>query len=223
MSMSSELVKFAAALFAILNPFGNTAIFLSITAERSSAERQKIAVMTSAAVLVTLPVAAVIGRDILALFGISIGAFRIPGGIIVLLIALSMLRARPSAVHHSAEEEVDAQLAEEEVDAQLKDNPAIFPLAIPVIAGPGAIATVILYAEHADGLGGALTIGVVILLKCGVLVVALCAAGRLSSLLGPTGINVLTRLTGMILAAIAVEMMAGGLVDLFPQLRPGGG
>jgi multiple antibiotic resistance protein len=214
MSMSSELVKFAAALFAILNPFGNTAIFLSITAERSSAERQKIAVMTSAAVLVTLPVATVIGRDILALFGISIGAFRIAGGIIVLLIALSMLRARPSAVHHSAEEEADAQL---------KDNPAIFPLAIPVIAGPGAIATVILYAEHADGLGGALTIGVVILLKCGVLVVALCAAGRLSSLLGPTGTNVLTRLTGMILAAIAVEMMAGGLVDLFPQLRPGGG
>jgi multiple antibiotic resistance protein len=196
--------------FAILNPFGNTAIFLSITAERSSAERQKIAVMTSAAVLITLLVAAVIGRDILALFGISIGAFRIAGGIIVLLIALSMLRARPSAVHHSAKEEADAQL---------KDNPAIFPLAIRVIAGPGAIATVILYGGHARGFVDLLTIAAVILLMCGVLLVALRMAGRLSSLLGPTGINVLSRLMGMILAAIAVEMMAGGLVDLFPQLR----
>ncbi|MGH6899569.1 MAG: MarC family protein [Geminicoccaceae bacterium] len=205
--MSSEFVKFAAALFAILNPFGNTAIFLSVTAERSATERQQIALMTTVAVLVTLLIAAVIGADILALFGISIGAFRIAGGVIVLLIALSMLRARPSAVHHSPEEEADGRQ---------KDNPAIFPLAIPVIAGPGAIATVILYGERAHGLGGLLTIAAVIVSMCVVLLVALRAAGRLSSLLGPTGM-------GVILAAIAVEMMAGGLVELFPQLRPAGG
>jgi multiple antibiotic resistance protein len=209
--MSSEFVKFAAALFAILNPFGNTAIFLSVTADRSSAERQRIALMAAAAVLVTLLVAAAIGEEILALFGISIGAFRVAGGVIVLLIGLSMLHARPSGVHHSAEEEAAGQQ---------KDNPAIFPLAIPVIAGPGAIATVILYAQHAEGIGGALTIGIVILLMCGVLLLALRAADRLSSLLGPTGMNVLTRLMGMILAAIAVEMMAGGLGELFPQLGP---
>jgi multiple antibiotic resistance protein len=208
--MSSEFVKFAAALFAILNPFGNTAIFLSVTADRSSAERQRIALMAAAAVLVTLLVAAAIGEEILALFGISIGAFRVAGGVIVLLIGLSMLHARPSGVHHSAEEEAAGQQ---------KDNPAIFPLAIPVIAGPGAIATVILYAQHAEGIGGALTIGIVILLMCGVLLLALRAADRLSSLLGPTGMNVLTRLMGMILAAIAVEMMAGGLGELFPQLH----
>jgi multiple antibiotic resistance protein len=213
-SMSSEFVKFAAALFAILNPFGNTAIFLSVTADRSSAERQRIALMAAAAVLVTLLAAAAVGEEILALFGISIGAFRVAGGVIVLLIGLSMLRARPSEVHHSAEEEAAGQQ---------KDNPAIFPLAIPVIAGPGAIATVILYAQRAEGIGGALMIGVVIVLMCGVLLLALCAADRLSSVLGPTGMNVLTRLMGMILAAIAVEMMAGGLGELFPQLHVAGG
>jgi multiple antibiotic resistance protein len=211
--MSSEFVKFAAALFAILNPFGNTAIFLSVTAERSTADRQRIALLTSVAVLITLVVAAVVGQEILDLFGISIGSFRIAGGVIVLLIALSMLRARQSGVHHSAQEEADGQQ---------KDNPAIFPLAIPVIAGPGAIATVILYAEHARTVGGALTIGAVILLLCLVLLVTLRAADRLSGLLGRTGMNVLTRLMGMVLAAIAVEMMAGGLRDLFPQLGAAG-
>jgi multiple antibiotic resistance protein len=213
-SMSSEFVKFAAALFAILNPFGNTAIFLSVTAERSNAERRRIALVTTAAVLVTLVVAAAIGQDILALFGISIGAFRVAGGVIVLLIALSMLHARPSAVHHSPDEEAEGRQ---------KDNPAIFPLAIPVIAGPGAIATVILHGERAQGLGGFLAIAVVIVLMCVVLLVALHAADRLSSLLGATSMNVLTRLMGMVLAAIAVEMMAGGLGELFPQLHVAGG
>ena len=212
--MSSEFVRFAAALFAILNLFGNTAIFLSITAERSSAERHRIALLTTAAVLITLLVAAAIGDQILALFGISIGSFRLAGGVIVLLIGLSMLQARQSGVHHSAAEEAEGQQ---------KDNPAIFPLAIPMIAGPGAIATVILYAQHARGVGGALTIGIVIVLMCGALFLALRAADRLSSLLGPTGMNVLTRLMGMILAAIAVEMMAGGLGELFPQLRVAAG
>jgi multiple antibiotic resistance protein len=214
MRMSSEFVKFAAALFAILNPFGNTAIYLSVTADRSAAERRQIALIASLAVLITLAVAAVLGQDILALFGISIGSFRIAGGLIILLIALSMLHARPSGVHHSAQEETDGQQ---------KDNPAIFPLAIPVIAGPGAMATVILYAQHVQGVGGAIAIGAVIVLMCLILLVTLRAAGRLSSLLGATGMNVLTRLMGMILAAIAVEMIAGGLTELFPQLQPGGG
>jgi multiple antibiotic resistance protein len=210
--MSSEFLKFAAALFAIMNPFGNVAIFLSITADRSDAGRKKIATMTAAAVLITLLVAAVLGQQILALFGISVGAFRVAGGIIILIMGLSMLHAQPSGVHHSAQEE-DAGKA--------RDNPAIFPLAIPMIAGPGSMATVILYGQHAEGLLGAATIGAVIVLMCGVLLLTLYAADRLSAFLGTTGLNVLTRLMGMILAAIAVEMMVGGLTELFPQLHRG--
>jgi multiple antibiotic resistance protein len=161
--MTDEFLRFAAALFAIMNPFGNIAIFLSITADRSAAERRKIATVTAAAVLITLLVAAALGQEILALFGISVGAFRIAGGVVVLL-----------------------------------------------------------YGQHAQGLLGWITIAAVIVLMCGVLLLALHAAGRLSAFLGTTGMNVLTRLMGMLLAAIAVEMMAGGLIELFPQLRQAG-
>lgn len=206
-------MTFAAALFAIMNPFGNIAIFLSVTADRSDAERHQIALTTAVAVLITLLVAAVLGQQILALFGISVGAFRIAGGIIIMLLALSMLRAQTSPVHHSAEEEHAGKV---------KDNPAIFPLAIPVIAGPGSMATVILYGQHARGLLGAATVGLVIVLMCGVLLVALRAADRMSKLLGATGLNVLTRLMGMVLAAIAVEMVVGGVAELFPQLQHAG-
>jgi multiple antibiotic resistance protein len=207
--MSSEFLKFAAALFAIMNPFGNIAIFLSVTADRD-ADRGKIAVMTATAVLITLVVAAVLGQQILDLFGISVGSFRIAGGIIILILALSMLHAQPSTVHHS-HAEVEA--------GKTKDNPAIFPLAIPVIAGPGSMATVILYSQHAQGALGWATIGAVIVVMSAVLLVALYAADRVASFLGTTGIKVLTRLMGMVLAAIAIEMIAGGLVELFPQLH----
>jgi multiple antibiotic resistance protein len=213
MPLSDEFLRFAAALFAIMNPFGNIAIFLSITADRSAAERGRIATMTAGAVLITLLVAAVLGQQILALFDISVGSFRIAGGIIILILALSMLHAQQSGVHHSALEE-DAGKA--------KDNPAVFPLAIPMIAGPGSMATVILYAQHAQGLADAATIGAVIVLMCALLLAALHAADRMSAFLGTTGLNVLTRLMGMILAAIAIEMMVGGLTELFPQLHPGG-
>jgi multiple antibiotic resistance protein len=211
--MSSEFLKFAAALFAIMNPFGNVAIFLSVTGDRDQAERRKIALATSAAVLVTLLVAAVLGEQILDVFGISVGSFRIAGGIIILILALSMLHAQTSAVHHTPEEEHAGKV---------KDNPAIFPLAIPLIAGPGSMATVILYAQHAQTALGWLTVGAVIALMCVLLVVALRAADRRAKFLGTTGINVLTRLMGMILAAIAIEMIVGGLAELFPQLHEAG-
>ena len=122
-----------------------------------------------------------------------------------------MLHAQPSGVHHSPDEEAHGKE---------KDNPAIFPLAIPVIAGPGAMATVIVNSQHAQGLGGIVVVGAVILFMSVVLVFVLGAANRLSTLLGPTAMNVLTRLMGMILAAIAVEMVADGLSQLFPQLQP---
>ena len=212
MPLSDEFLRFAAALFAIMNPFGNIAIFLSITADRSPAERARIATLASAAVLITLLVVAVLGEEILALFDISVGSFRIAGGIIILILALSMLHAQPSGVHHSEEEE-DA--------GKEKDNPAFFPLAIPLIAGPGSIATVILYSQRAHGLLETATIGLVILLMCALLLITLRAADRLSGFLGTTGLNVMTRLMGMLLAAIAVEMMVGGLTDLFPALHRG--
>lgn len=211
--MTNEFLKFAAALFAIMNPFGSVAIFLSVTADRGDTERKKIATTTAVAVLITLLVAGVLGQQILAVFGISVGSFRIAGGIIILIMGLSMLQAQPSGVHHSPQEE-DAGRA--------KDNPAIFPLAIPMIAGPGSMATVILYSQHAQGVFGWLIIGAVIASMCALLLLLLHAADRISTFMGTTGMKVLTRLMGMLLAAIAIEMVVGGLTELFPQLHRNG-
>jgi MarC family membrane protein len=210
MSLSTEFLSFGAALFAIMNPFGAIPIFLSLTADNTPAERLRIGGVTALAVLVALLVTALVGHQLLGFFGISIGAFRAAGGLIILLLALSMLHGRQSTVHHSPVEQQDGEA---------KDDPAVFPLAIPLIAGPGSIATVILYSGQAPGLAGYLVIGATIALLCLVLYFTLRLAAPLSGLLGATGMNVATRLMGMLLAAIAVEMIAAGIGDLFPALR----
>ena len=214
MSLSTEFLSFGAALFAIMNPFGAIPIFLSLTADNTPAERLRIGGVTALAVLVALLVTALVGHQILGFFGISIGAFRAAGGLIILLLALSMLHGRQSTVHHSPVEQQDGEA---------KDDPAVFPLAIPLIAGPGSIATVILYSGQARGMAGFLVIGAVVALLCLVLYLVLRLALPLSDRLGPTGMNVATRLMGMLLAAIAVEMIAAGIGDLFPTLRGASG
>jgi multiple antibiotic resistance protein len=214
MSLSTEFLRFGAALFAIMNPFGAIPIFLSLTADNTPAERRRIGAVAALAVLVALLTTALVGQHVLSFFGISIGAFRTAGGLIILVLALSMLHGRQSSVHHSPVEQQDGEA---------KDDPAVFPLAIPLIAGPGSIATVILYSGQAPGLAGYVVIGATIALLCLVLGLALRLAAPLSGLLGPTGMNVATRLMGMLLAAIAVEMIAAGMVDLFPALRGGSG
>ena len=214
MSLSTEFLRFGAALFAIMNPFGAIPIFLSLTADNTPAERRRIGGVAALAVLVALLLTALVGHQILGFFGISIGAFRAAGGLIILLLALSMLHGRQSAVHHSPIEQQDGEA---------KDDPAVFPLAIPLIAGPGSIATVILYSDQVRGVAGFVVIGIAIALLCLVLYLALRLAMPLSGLLGPTGMNVATRLMGMLLASIAVEMIAAGIGDLFPALRGASG
>ena len=214
MSLSTEFLRFGAALFAIMNPFGAIPIFLSLTADNTPAERRRIGGVTALAVLVALLVTALVGHQILGFFGISIGAFRAAGGLIILLLALSMLHGRQSTVHHSPVEQQDGEA---------KDDPAVFPLAIPLIAGPGSIATVILYGDQVRGMAGFLVIGAVIALLCLVLYLVLRLALPLSDRLGATGMNVATRLMGMLLASIAVEMIAAGIGDLFPAIRAASG
>ena len=213
MSLSTEFLRFGAALFAIMNPFGAIPIFLSLTADNTPAERRRISAVTALAVLLALLITALFGQQILGFFGISIGAFRAAGGVIILLLALSMLHGRQSTVQHSPVEQQDGEA---------KDDPSVFPLAIPLIAGPGSIATVILYSGQAGGVAGFLVIFAVIALLSLVLYLTFRLAAPVSGLLGPTGMNVATRLMGMLLASIAVEMIAAGVGDLFPALHASG-
>ncbi|MBI2778928.1 MAG: YchE family NAAT transporter [Gammaproteobacteria bacterium] len=201
--------KVFTAIFVIVNPLGAVPLFLSLTADRSVRERHRMPRITALSVAIVLAVACLAGDTILGFFGISIASFRVGGGILILLMAVAMMNASTVAAKHTPEEAAEA------ADRQ---SAAVVPLAIPILAGPGAISTVIIYAHQAtDWLGVALVI-----VSCTVVALAVWAALRmalpLSAMLGRTGINIVTRLMGLLLAAISVEFIVDGLRQLLPGL-----
>ncbi|TWT81348.1 hypothetical protein CA13_28000 [Planctomycetes bacterium CA13] len=205
-NMENELIKFVAAIFVITNPLGAIPLFLSLTKDHSTRERRRAARLASITVAVVLSANIVFGELILRFFGISIPAFQVGGGILILLLAISMLQARQSSMQHTPEE------AEEAAD---KDSIGVVPMGIPLLAGPGAISTAIIFAHRNDGWFDHLSmIGV-----C--LVLALCVwsalrlAERIGQRLGRTGINIGTRLMGLILAAVAVQFIFDGARTLW--------
>lgn len=203
------MIPFFAALIAVMNPMGAAPIFLSMTSDQTAAERAGTARTAALTSTIALLITAVAGQYILSFFSISLDGFRAAGGLILLLMALSMLRARPSRM---------ASVTAERMEGEEKDSPGVFPLAIPLIAGPGSFAAVILYAQGAATPMGWASLGLVILAAGFIVFLALRAASPISNLLGLTGMNVLMRVMGLILAAIAMEMIAAGLVALMPGL-----
>ena len=196
-------------VISVLNPVGAVPVFLGLTSTRSSKERQSIAGITAFAATLTLVLAAVSGDAILAFFGISIASFRVGGGILILLMAISMLHAKTSHAKHTPDEATEAEGME---------SVAVVPLAIPILAGPGSISTVILYAHEAHSLVEMGVLGLVILVSGLIVWTMLTMAVPIGARLGTTGINIATRILGLLLAAIAVEFMAAGLRGLFPSL-----
>jgi MarC family membrane protein len=194
----ADTIKFFAALFAIMNPIGGMPVFLSMTEGKSDAERASIALVASAAVAVILVVCVLIGAELLKAFGISVAGLRTAGGLIILSIAYSLLHAKPSGMHQSAG------------DAEPQESPAIYPLAMPMIAGPGAISTVIVFAHGAQGPSGYVSLIVVIALMAVLTYLGMRMSVLTSKFLGEAGMNVITRLMGIILASIAVEMIFAG-------------
>ncbi len=205
----TDYMKFLVGLAAIVNPIGAVPIFINLTAGQGAAERRRTGLMAAAASAAVLLVALVAGQALLAFFGISIASFRVGGGILLLLMAISMLHAHVSPAR---------QTAEEAVDSAERSTLAVVPLGMPLLAGPGAISTVILYAQRGHGpshylvLVGAIAVIFLLVWAC------LRAAEFLAGLLGRTGINVVTRIMGLILAAISVEFMTTGLRELLPGL-----
>lgn len=191
-----EIVKFFAALFAIMNPIGSIPIFLSVTGGRSNAERAGIAWVATVAVTAILAVCVLIGAALLHVFDISIAGLRTAGGLIVLSIAYSLLNAQPSGMRH-----------DEAGDDTPKSNPAIYPLAMPLMAGPGAIATVIVFAQSSHGVAGTAAL---IAVMAVLLYLGMRLAVPVSKLLGESGMNMITRIMGIILASIAVQMIFAG-------------
>jgi multiple antibiotic resistance protein len=203
----NEYLKFFAALLAIVNPVGAIPIFINLTEEQRDEERRKTGTMAAVSVAVILAVVLFSGESVLDFFGVTVGSFRVGGGILILLMAISMLHARVSQVKQT----------EEEMFAD-RETGGVVPLGTPLLAGPGAISTVILYAQRYSS-----TLHYVILLA-GIVLLALLTwlcfrmAPVMAKVLGKTGINIFTRIMGLFMAAIGVEFIANGLKQLFPLL-----
>ena len=205
----TEYTKFLIGLLAIVNPLGAVPIFVALTSGTIEAERKKIAKIVVMAVMVILFVALLFGDLLLQFFGITIYSFSVGGGILILLMAISMLQAKISAVSHTAEEAREGAS---------KESVAVVPLAMPLLAGPGAISTVILYAHKNSSVTHYAILGVDILIVGVLLWAVLQLVPWISRHVSQTGINIFTRIMGLILAAIAIEFIATGLKGLFPVL-----
>ncbi len=204
--METDLIKFVAAIFVITNPLGAIPLFLSLSKEYSTRERRRAALLASITVAIVLSSNIVLGELILKFFGISIPAFQVGGGILILLLAISMLQARQSSIKHTHEE------AKEAAD---KDSIGVVPLGIPLLAGPGAISTAIIFAHRNDGWLDHLSMNGVCVVLAFCIWSALRLAERIGRLLGRTGISIGTRLMGLILAAVAVQFIFDGAQSLW--------
>lgn len=201
-----DLIAAFVTLFVTIDPPGLAPLFLGVTAGMSRAERRNVAARASLTAFAILVLFALAGAGILQLFGITIHAFRIAGGLLLFHIAFEMIfEKRSDRQERSAERAVSVD--------QIR-NIAIFPLAIPLIAGPGAIsATILLSGTYSDLLGRAFLIAIVAI-NLGAAWLVFLAAERLDHFLGVTGRIVLTRLLGLILAALAVQFVADGVTAL---------
>ena len=195
------LITSFVTLFVIVDPIGLTPIFIALTQGLPPARRRSIALRATVTAAILLAVFAAMGEAVLGFIGISMPAFRVAGGVLLFLTALDMLFERRNKRREDRSEEDDF------------DDPSIFPMAIPLIAGPGSIATVILLSGQIDGVQGPiLVLGVAV----SVMIVAFSlflAGNLLERALGDIGINVVTRLLGMLLAALSIQFILDGLKD----------
>lgn len=201
--------KALVTLLALVNPLAIVPFFIHYTQDFSRAQRRRTIWIASFTTFVVIATCALIGLHILEFFGISLASFQVGGGLLLMTSALAMLNAQPA----------EAKSTEEEMhDAAARASIAVVPLTIPLLTGPATMSTVVIYAEKARTfwqLGTLVGYGVVV-----ALVTALCfsLAQPIAHGLGKTGINVMTRLMGLILAALSVEVMSDGLIKLFPAL-----
>jgi multiple antibiotic resistance protein len=203
-----EYLRFIATLTAVLDPFLAVPIFLGVTAARDMRSRQRLANAVTLTVFGVLGGAAVFGEALLKFLGAGLPAFQVGGGLVLLLMALAMLNAEAGGMRQSR-----AEIKELESGALS----GVVPLAVPLLAGPGAIGTTIIAAQ-AGGIAHTAALLGCIALVCAMLWCVLRLADGVGHRMGTTGLNIATRLLGLLLAAIAIETMADGLKVLFPGL-----
>lgn len=203
----TEYTKIFISLFAIIDPFGIIPIIIAFTAGMTAQRRERVGRMASLSVFGILLAALLLGEAILEFFGISIHSFRTAGGILLLLMSINMLIGDKPTMSPN-----------ESTDGDSTASVAIVPLSTPLLAGPGAISTVILDAHKGSNAGHYGAMALVLILLSLIVWITFLVAPWISKRLGKIGSTIFTRLMGLLLAAIAVEFIAGGLRGLFPAL-----
>ncbi len=209
MDIFFQKAKVLVALVVIVNPLSVIPTYITLTRDYTKPQRAGTARTAAIAVGMVLVISTLLGAHILSFFGISIAAFRVGGGILILMMGLSMLQARQSRAK---------QTPEETAEAEDKATIGIVPLGIPLLAGPGSISTAIVYAEQATS-----WVDTVFTVACCALVgvtvwVSLRLAEPIGHALGRTGLNIATRVMGLLLSALAIEIISSGLRALLPGL-----
>jgi multiple antibiotic resistance protein len=203
-----EYLRFVVTLTAVLDPFLAVPIYVSVTAGDSPAARLRLANIVTLTVFLVLAGAAFFGETLLRMMGASLPALQVGGGLVLLLMALAMLNARVGEMR---------QTSEERRELEEREYSGVVPLAVPLLAGPGAIGTTII-AAHTGGIVHNTVLALCIAAVCVLLWLVLRLAPAIADRLGTTGLNIATRLLGLLLAAIAVQTMAEGLKKLLPGL-----
>ena len=201
--------KIFIALIALVNPLGVLPMFISLTQDFTPAQKQRAIRTAAFTVVAVISTCALLGEQIIKFFGISTASLQVAGGLLILLMSLSMLNAQPSGAKTTAEERDEAEH---------KDTIGVVPLGIPLLTGPGAMSTVIVLAgksHHASDYVALIGSGVVI---AALVWLTLQMAQPIARFMGRTGINIATRIMGLLVAAVAVEFIVEGLKTMLPAL-----
>ncbi len=207
---ANDTIRFLVAMIVMMNPLGSISIFLELTRRSSRTSQNKIARTAGFAVLCIMLITVWTGKDLLFLLGITISSFRCAGGIILLLMGLSMLQSHESPVNHTSEEDKDAKE---------RESIAVVPLALPVIIGPGAISTLIIASNDYPQLLNKLWMSGICIGLAIAMGLMLFFANQIAKIVGISVMKVVTRIMGMIIMALAVGMLADGMIGLLPALR----
>ena len=205
--LSSLSLQTFLTMLVVMDPIGLAPIFVGLAGTRPSAERRALSLKASLVAGGILLAFGLFGRLLLGRLGISLDAFRVSGGVLLFLIALDMVFARNQR-----------ESAEEEREARERPDISVFPLAIPLIAGPGTLASMMILTSETHGsallLGAVLLVTGLVLLLC---YLALRLSGQIARVIGLTGVHVVTRVLGVLLGALAVQYVADGVRGFFPH------